>query len=245
MVAALRDGDPNANGYYDLNRGKYDIICRLAPSADTKRQEQSKGMEMLFQQSPELKLALAPNYLAVQDWKGAKDMAKTAKAVRASQFPGVDFGDGEKRPELPPEAMQAMQQMKMQLDQATQQLQQVMPEMQRLQLENQAIKADKSNDTARVKIEAFKAQVDAQSKGVKAQVDMGNLELKADQQQHDQLYDGVDLNMKAHDQVHNRMQAEKTFAQGERKLELDHKAKTAQKGKPTDGKSGTPSNRET
>lgn len=190
-VASLEANDPNHNNYYDLNRGKYDILCKLAPSADTKRDDQVRGLELLFKANPALSTALAPEYIALQDWKNAAQMAQVAKAVRAAQFPNVNFEQPEGQ--IPPQVQQQMQQMQVQAQQAQEALQQMQPEIQRLQIENQSIKADKSIEAQRLQIEKFKADTDRMKAQADIQVAQGKMLLASDEQKHDQRIENAEL----------------------------------------------------
>lgn len=261
-AASLQEGQED-DRYFDLNRGKFDILCRMAPSNDTKREEQSQGMAVLFEGDPQMKVALAPEWIALQDWKNAEKISKIAAAVRSMAMPGLKLEDEQNQQNIPPEVMQQMQQMQMQMQQMGEQLQQAqqaVTENQRLKIENTAIKADKSLDSQRVDIERFKAQVDAKAKGVDAEVKQGTLMLKADEQRHDQHMDEVGVHMDSQAQQHGQQKdgAEFRLKVGQQahqqqkdgaahqlagqKLKQDGK-RLAQKPSPTGGKPGSPTNR--
>jgi hypothetical protein len=195
-VASLEAKDPNPNGYHDLNRGKFDILCKMAPSADTKRDQQIQGMDMLFKANPALSMGLAPDYIGIQDWKNATKMAETAKAIRASQFPNVNFEDPQGQ--LPPQVQQHMQQMQQQLQALQQQLQEMGPKMQqaqqetaRLQIENQSIKADKQLEAAKLEIERFNADTNRILANARAGEIQGNMLLKSDELEHTKTLDNA------------------------------------------------------
>ncbi len=209
-AAALEENDPNPSGYFDLNQGKYDLMCKMSPSADTKREDQMRGMEMLFQNNPALAAGLAPEYIGIQDWKNAQNMADIAKKIRATQFPGVDFGDDkDKQQQIPPQVQQQMQQAQMQMQQMQEELQKIKPELDRAhqaeastKIENQSIKAQKDVEAEKLRIEKFNA--DTQRMIAEAQIGkiQGEMLLKQDELTHDQLIENAkvvhDTNMDQH-----------------------------------------------
>ena len=258
-AASLQEGEED-NRYFDLNRGKYDILCRMAPSNDTKREEQSQGMATLFEGDPQMKVALAPEWIALQDWKNADKISKIAASVRSMMMPGLKTEDEQGQANIPPEVAQQMQQMQAQMQQMQQALQEMAPENERLKIENAAIKADKTNDTKRVEIEQFKAQVEAKAKNVDSEVKQGTLMLKVDEQKHEQRMDraglqmdaqaaqhgqqrdGAEFRLKVGQQAHQQDKDGKAHELAGQKLKQDGK-RLAQKPSPTGGKPGSPTNR--
>lgn len=262
-VAALEEGDPNHNDYFDLNRGKYKIICKMSPGADTKREEQLRGMDLLFRNNPQLSGALAPDFIAIQDWKNASKMTDIARAVRATQFPGVDFDALEKgQPQIPPQVQAHMQQQQQQLQQMHEQMQKMQPQMQQitqenqqLKIENQTVKSDKGLESKRLEIDQFNADT-ARMKAIgELNAKQSNLLLTADKQQHDQLHDNaqaveqahqvrhsaarehLSMGMDAADMAHQHSQGEKQTALAEKKMSQDAAL-------PTGASPGTSSNQD-
>lgn len=266
-AAALEEGDPNPNGYHDLNQGKYDLLCKMSPSADTKREDQMRGMEMLFQNNPALAAGLAPEYIAIQDWKNAQGMADIAKKIRATQFPGVDFGEQEGQQQIPPQVQQALQQAQMQAQQAAEELQKIKPEMDRAhqaeastKIENMSIKAQKDLDTEKLRIEKFNADTTRMLAEAQIGKIQGEMLLKEDDQQHGQLMDKAkivhdtnldrhNMNQDAQDQAHTHAKDVATLVMAsdgadhqremdQSKLDLEDKKLSAAKAKPTGAKPG-------
>lgn len=200
-AAALEEDDPNPNGYFDLNQGKYDLYCKMSPSADTKRDDQIAGMEMLFQNNPALASGLAPEFIAIQPWKNAQKMSDIARSIRATQFPGVDFGDNkDKQQQIPPEVQQQLQQAQQQAQAMQEELQKIKPEMDRAhqaeastKIENMSIKAQKDIDLEKLKIEQFKADTDRMVAEVEMNKIQGEMLLKSDEQQHSQLIENAQI----------------------------------------------------
>jgi hypothetical protein len=256
-AASLEDDDENTNGYFAVNRGKFDILCKLVPSSDTKRQEAVEGMQGLFQSAPQMAEALADFYIKEQDWRLADEASERIRDFLNMKYPGL-IKPKEGQPD-PAALQQQLQQATMQMQQMQQALQQMQPEIQRLQIENQAIKADKSIDKERVNIEWFKAKTDAQVKGQTVAAKQTEVALKADEQRHGQMVDKVELQMDAasmrHDQQkdlaehglktrgmqHQEGKDKAMFMQGSHKMRLDHEAKTAKSESPTGGKPGNQS----
>lgn len=257
-AASLEEGAQD-DRYFDLNRGKYDLFCKMMPGADTKRDEQSRGMEALFQGDPEMRAVLSPEYIAIQNWKGADKLSKVAASYRAMKFPGIETGEEDGEEKIPPKAQQQMQQMQAQMQQMTQQLQEAqkaMAEAERVKIENAAVKADKTNDTERVKIEWFKAKTDAEAKHTAAQLKGADTNLKADDQKHDQAVENARLVMDSHAAEHQRKQDAHQNAVGldahfhqqdqdhrsaemaGEKMHLDHEAKVSAQAAKRTGASG-------
>jgi hypothetical protein len=227
-VAALEDQDPNQGQYHDLNRGKYKLYCKMSPGSDTKRDNQVQGMEMLFQNNPALASGLAPDYIAIQDWKNAKAMSEIAKKLRAAQFPNVNFEEG--NVDLPPEVQQHIQQMQQQnqaLQEQMQQMQQDVQQAQALKIENQSIKADKQLEAKRLEIDQFNA--DTNRKKVEGDLNLaqGKMLLAMDDQTHDQTLENAkmvqDVHAQAHKETHDKITVAITAGKQMHQGEMDHK----------------------
>lgn len=189
--AASLEEDEADDRYFNLNQGKFDLLCKLSPGADTKRDEANILLTEIFRAVPGSVLPLGPTYIRNSDIKDADGAAKLLERWANTQSPGLFPQDQQKQD---PQQLQAqMSQMQQALAQAQQMIQQLQPEIQRLQIENTAIKADKSNDSQRVQIEWFKAKTDAEAKGVDGKVKTGALALKAHDQQHDQRVENAEL----------------------------------------------------
>lgn len=188
-AASLEDDSPDAGRYFNLNQGKFDLLCKMTPGADTKRDEANILLQEIFRAVPGSVLPLGPAYIRNSDIKDAEGAAKLLERWANTQVPGLfPPEDGQQNPQQMQAAMAQMQQTLAQMQQA---LQQLGPENERLKIENQAIKADKTLEAERVKIEWFKAKTDAEKKGADATAKQGDLALKADQQKHDQQIDNA------------------------------------------------------
>ena len=259
-AASLEEGAQDEGRYFNLNQGKFDLLCKMTPGADTKREETNLLLQTIFQAVPGSVLPLGPTYIRNSEIKDAEGAAKLLERWANTQSPGLFPQDQQQQD---PQQMQAvMSQMQQQMAQMQEALQKMGPENERLKIENQAIKADKTNDTKRVEIEAFRAQVEAKAKGVDATVKQGTLVLKADELRHEQQMDraglqmdaqalrhgqakdGAELSLKAQGQQHQETKDRAAFQQAGEKMHLDHEAKTsAQADKPTGAQPGDSTNR--
>jgi hypothetical protein len=237
-AASLEEDDPNPDGYFDLNRGKYDIVCKMSPSADTKRDEQSQGMEALFEGDPEMRAVLAPEYIALQPWKGAQKLAKVAESYRAMKFPGIKSGD--EQADQSQAMAQELQQTKAQLQQAQEQLQkaqQATQENASLKIQNQAVQADKSIEAARLQVEHAQLEIErfkADTDRLKVNAEIANknnaMLLDADKQRHEQLLASAKTVQDAHAQEHAQQKDRFNAAQGVEQ----HKDKIGLEGRKLD-----------
>lgn len=212
-AAALAEGDPNPNGYFDLNQGKYDLFCKMMPGADTKRDEQSRGMEALFQGDPEMRAVLAPEYIQIQNWKGADKLSKVAASYRAMKFPGIKSGDeGEDQAQAVAQENQQLKAQNAQMQEALQKAQQATQENAQLKIENQAIKADKSMEPEKLRIEMFKADTDRLKVNAEIANKNNTMLLAADKQRHDQQIASAQTVQAAQAQQHTQAKDAATFA---------------------------------
>lgn len=100
---------------YDFGVGRYDVVADIGPSYKTKREESADGMLGFAQVAPELVPQYADLYVEAQDWPMAQAIADR---VRPPNIPpkGQD--------QLPPAAMQQINQLQQQNQQLTEALQQ-------------------------------------------------------------------------------------------------------------------------
>jgi len=120
--------DQGMQQLYDFNVGRYDVVADIGPSYKTKREESADGMLGFAQVAPELVPQYADLYVEAQDWPMA---AAIAERVRPPNIPpkGQD--------QLPPAAMQQINQLQQQNQQLQEALQQTteMLNTQKLQLD--------------------------------------------------------------------------------------------------------------
>lgn len=102
--------------------GRYDVYATAGPSFTTKRLEAVDAMTAMTQASPQLWGVIGDQLVKNMDWPGAEEMAKRLKATLIPQVQEV-IAEEESQPEVPPQVMQAMQQMGVQVEQMQQALQ--------------------------------------------------------------------------------------------------------------------------
>ncbi len=119
---------------HDLTVGKYDLTVTAGPSFTTRREEAAAQMTELVRAFPQAAPFIADIMAKNFDWPGADEIAKRFEQMNpANQKKG-----------LPPQIQQMIEQGKAKIAE--------------LEQENRALKADKSIDMAKVKVDAFEAQ---------------------------------------------------------------------------------------
>jgi hypothetical protein len=105
------------NVYFDLSKGKYDVVIETGPSFATKRQEAAASMEQFAKVAPQL-MQIAPDLMVKNmDWPGASELAERLKKI----VPHGIIEDKDQKP-LPPEVQTQLQQMDQLIQQLTEQL---------------------------------------------------------------------------------------------------------------------------
>lgn len=127
---------------YDLTTGKYDVTCEAGPSFTTKREEASAQMIEFIRAYPQAAPIIGDLLAKNLDWPGADDMADRLKAMLPPQIQGQN-----------PQVMQLQQQMQ-QMDAHARDA------VKQLQDQLAAIKADKTLDAGKLRIDAFQAWTD-------------------------------------------------------------------------------------
>ena len=121
---------------HDLTLGKYDLTVQTGPSFATRRQEAAESMTEVIRVYPQSAPVIAPLLAKNLDWPGADEVAERFEALVPPQAKGG----------LPPE-----------LDKM---IKDGMKRIQQLEQENQALKADKSVDLAKIAVDQKKVAVD-------------------------------------------------------------------------------------
>lgn len=124
---------------HDLTVGKYDVTVSTGPSFTTRRQEAAAEMTEIIRAYPAIAPLIADLLAKNLDWPGADEMAERLKRMVPPQALGDDGG-------LPPQLKQFIQQ-----GQAL---------IQNLTKEVESLKADKSIDTGKLIVDAYKAETD-------------------------------------------------------------------------------------
>jgi hypothetical protein len=126
---------------YDLGAGKYDLTVSSGPSFTSRREEAAVQMTELIRAFPAAAPVIGPILAKNLDWPGADEIARRLDQVwQASQGKqGEDQG-------LPQELQQGIAKLQETIG--------------RLQAENQALKADRSVDMAKLQVQGFEADTD-------------------------------------------------------------------------------------
>lgn len=128
----------------DLTVGKYDITVSMGPSYSTMRQEAADAMVQFGQAWPKLMDIAGDKVVRAMDWPGADDIAERIAKTIPPEIRGDEEGS-EQQPQLPPEVVQAFQQ----LQAENQQLQQLVQEAQS-GTDKERIRAEASIEVARI-----------------------------------------------------------------------------------------------
>lgn len=129
-VKFMRINDPMDPMSPDLSIGKYDVALTTGASYTTRRVEAGQAMMEAIQVWPQLMVVAGPEIVKAQDWPGADKIAEKLEEARGNS-------------QIDPKMVQEMQQ-----------------NLQKLTVENQAMKADKSIDMAKIQIDVYKAETD-------------------------------------------------------------------------------------
>lgn len=137
-----RINDPMDPHSIDLGAGMFDVALTTGTSYTTRRAEAAAAMMDAIQVWPQL-MGIAGDLVAkAQDWPGAEELSERLQKTIPPQFltPEQQKANGGPPP-IPPEVVQQMQQ-----------------ELQKLQLENVALKNDKTIDFKKLEIESYNAE---------------------------------------------------------------------------------------
>ncbi|MCP4386304.1 MAG: hypothetical protein GY798_33665 [Hyphomicrobiales bacterium] len=121
---------------HDLTAGKYDLTVSSGPSFTTRREEAAEQMMQLIQAFPQAAPVMGDLVAKNLDWPGADEIAERLKAM----LPAEIQPDGG----LPTEIEQGIREMQEHIE--------------RLQSENEKLKADKSIETRKVNVDEYEAE---------------------------------------------------------------------------------------
>lgn len=105
----VENGQP-VSKIYDLSVGKYDLTVSAGPSFTTRREEAANQMVEFIRAFPQAAPLLGDMLAKNLDWPGADEIAERLKAMLPPQLQ-----DNGGQPQIPPEVVQAVQEMKQQL----------------------------------------------------------------------------------------------------------------------------------
>lgn len=155
---------------YDLSVGEFDVEVSAGPSPGTRRQEATEAMTALFQGlPPEISAKFLDLYFKVMDFPMAHQMAERAKKLMPPEL--ADEDEDNPNP-MPPQAMQAIQQMKEQLQQTMEALQIAQQELKTQGMKVRAdltMRRDESASRERMKGMELKVRLLEQQADIKAE----------------------------------------------------------------------------
>lgn len=105
--------------FYDLSRGKYDVVVQTGPSYATRRQEGAATMMELTKTSPKVMEVAGDKIISALDVPYAQDIAERLKKTLPQ---GLADDEGDEKPKIPPQVQAQMQQMSQMVETLTQQL---------------------------------------------------------------------------------------------------------------------------
>lgn len=160
-VKFARINDPNDPESPDLSVGTYDVVMTSGSSYTTRRVEAAQAMMEAIQVWPQL-IQVAGDIIAkAQDWPGADKLAERLKKTIPPQFlePGEDGGGA---PPIDPAMVQKMQE-----------------ELQKMSMENQILKSDRTIEEKKLIIDAYNAETQRVRALSDHEVDNNQMEMSA------------------------------------------------------------------
>lgn len=167
-VKFQRINDPMDPHSVDLGVGIYDVALTTGTSYTTRRVEAAQAMMEAIQVYPQLMQIAGDLVVKAQDWPGAEELSERLKKTIPPEF----LDEDEAQDRMIPAAM------------VQQQAAEAQEVIQKLSMENQALKADKTIDFKKLEIDAYNAEtkrIQALSQDLDAQAgsDKGGMELQA------------------------------------------------------------------
>lgn len=138
---------------YDLTVGKYDLTVTAGPSYTTKREEAAMQMTEFVRAFPAAAPVIGDLLAKNLDWPGADEIADRLKKINPAL----------QQQQIPPEMQQAIQKGQQQIAELTQ-------ENQRLQIENQSVKAGKEVDVFNAQTDRMKVEGQLNNESAKTAV---------------------------------------------------------------------------
>lgn len=174
--------DPKTGQVYhhQLDKGRYEVVCTLAPSAQTKRQEADAMYAQMLGAQSDLVDLYAYLYFKNSDTAGAQDAADLVQRAVAMKMPGI-FQDQANA--LPPQAAAQMQAMQTQLQQQGAQVQQLSQLLKTRGLEKQM------EVQSRERIAALQSHTELAKTAIQSRTDLGSATIKAAADTHGAVLD--------------------------------------------------------
>lgn len=161
---------PDGTVVNDLSAGKYDVAVSAGPGYDTQRMEFIDALTQLAQGNEAIAMGCPDLIVGAMDFPKAEEAAERLKLLLPPPIQ-QKLAEGK---DLPPEAVQAMQQAQQMAEQAQQMMQAAQQAMQQVQQEQAGVQADKSA------VAAQKSQIQADIRVAQAELDKRDAEFAAD-----------------------------------------------------------------
>ena len=158
----------------DLSAGKYDVTVSTGPSYDTMRMEYVDALTQLAGSNPLIAQAVPDLIVGALDFPKADEAAERLKALLPPPIQQML----QKGKEMPPEVMQAMQQVEQMGQQAQEAMQQAQEAMQQVQQAAMQLEQEQSQvESDRAKVDADKQRAMAEIRVAEARLDVKSAEL--------------------------------------------------------------------
>lgn len=167
----------------DLTLGEFDIAVDSAPSYQTRKQETSKHSIEMMSVLPEIQRgAISSEVVKMQDWVGAKRMARAIEATLPPEVKAALNADENIKED--PQAKAIMDQMKQEIEQGNaeaDQMQQTITELQQaLQQLQVAILSTRDDNATKMQIATLNAQKDIEVAQIKAGTDLETTDMEVE-----------------------------------------------------------------
>lgn len=166
---------PDGKVVNDLSAGKYDVTVTTGPSYDTQRMEYVDMLTQLGQSNPAIAAGVPDLIVGSLDFPKAEEAAERLRLL----LPPPILAQLSEGKELPPEVVQAKQQVQQMAEQAQQMMQAAQQAMAEVQGEAASVDADKAQTAAQ------KAQITADIRVAQAEFDRREAEFEAMQARFD------------------------------------------------------------
>jgi hypothetical protein len=134
--------------------GTYDVRIQAGSNYVTQRQDAAEGITEILQAAPQFAPVLAPSLVKLKDWPDADKVARMLLAMAPPEVQAIanEGQDGEQP--IPQQVRAQLQQMQQQMQEMGQMLDAGEKELERLQGENEQLKADKQIEMGKLALQA-------------------------------------------------------------------------------------------
>ena len=143
---------------YDVNVGRYDVICSSGASYASRREEAKESMVQVLQANPDLWPIAGDILVEAMDWPQADDLAERMRKMLPPELKEPEEGEP---PQLPPEVQEQMAQMEQAIGEMNQVIETMSEELESNKIEelkqlNEQMKIE--NDTFKLETERMTAE---------------------------------------------------------------------------------------